>query len=59
MKDQYQALADNATRQAIAYDNKEIAATELGEMIEADNHRKLAKYHRQESKKYLEAMGKL
>lgn len=59
MKDQYQALADNATRQAIAYDNKEIAATELGEHIEADNHRKLAKYHRSESNKYLEAMGKL
>ena len=59
MKDQYKALADNATRQAIAYDNKEIAATALGEMSEADNHRKLAQYHRSESSKYLEAMGKL
>ena len=59
MKDQYQALADSATRQAIEFDNKEIAATALGEHTEADNHRQLAKYHRSESKKYLEAMGKL
>ena len=59
MKDQYQALADSATRQAIAYDNKEIAAAALGEHIEADNHRKLARYHHSESKKYLEAMGRL
>ena len=59
MKDQYQSLSDSATRQAIEFDNKEIAAMALGEYIEADNHRKLAKYHRSESTKYLEAMGKL
>tara|TARA_R110000824_G_scaffold205804_1_gene390721 strand:- start:352 stop:534 length:183 start_codon:yes stop_codon:yes gene_type:complete len=56
MKDDFQSLSDSSIRMAIAYDSKEIAATKLGEYMEAENHRLMAKHHRNESKKYLQDM---
>tara|TARA_R110000824_G_scaffold230696_1_gene418364 strand:- start:1038 stop:1220 length:183 start_codon:yes stop_codon:yes gene_type:complete len=56
MKDDFQSLSDSSIRMAITYDSKEIAATKLGEYMEAENHRLIAKHHRNESKKYLQEM---
>ena len=56
MKEDFQALSDNSIRMAISCESKEIAATKLGEYMEAENHRLIAKHHRNESKKYLQDM---
>ena len=56
MKEDLQALSDSAIKIAITYESKEIAATKLGEYMEAENHRLIAKHHRIESKKYLQEM---
>lgn len=56
MKEDLQSLSDSSIRMAITYDSKEIAATKMGEHSEAESHRLMAKYHRNESKKYLQEM---
>ena len=56
MKEDLQALSDNSIKIAIDFDSKEIAATKLDEYMEAENHRLMAKHHRNESKKYLQDM---
>lgn len=56
MKDQYQALSDNSIKIAIEYYNKESNA---GTSSQANDFRLLAEHHRNESKKYLEAMEAL
>ena len=56
MKEDLQALSDNSIKIAINYDSKEIAANKLGEHSEAEHHWLMARYHRNESKKYLQDM---
>lgn len=59
MKEQYQALSDNSIKIAISYDNKAINAESEDGNNKAGDYTALAKHHRNESKKYLEAMEAL